>query len=145
MKRRSLALVLGAGLAWLGCAHTKTTAADSVPEPPPGASPPTDKPAARAGHGEGHAHHAEPTETGAIPVASSPEALLAPGGEKDIRDKLADGGYLKKGDESQSTQAALRQFQKAHDLPQTGIPDHATVKALGLDPNRIFKHADVNK
>ena len=145
MKRSTLALGLGLGLAWLGCGHTKTTAASNVPEPPPGASPPTDRPPASAGRGEGHAHHAEPTETGGIPVASSPEGLLAPGADRDIRDKLADGGYLKKGDESQSTEAALRKFQKAHDLPETGIPDHQTVKALGLDPNRIFKHADVNK
>ncbi len=145
MKRAVLGLGLGLGLISLGCAHTKTTAADSVAEPPPGASPPTDRPPAAAGQGQGHAHHAEPTETGGIPVASSPEGLLAPGGERDIRDKLVDGGYLKKGDESQSTQAALRAFQKAHDLPETGMPDHQTVKALGLDPNRIFKHADVDK
>jgi peptidoglycan hydrolase-like protein with peptidoglycan-binding domain len=144
--RRHLIVGLALGLAGLGCAHTKTTADTSgVSEPPPGASPPTDHPPATAGEGKHPAHHAQPTETSGIPVASSPEALLAPGGEKDIRDKLAGGGYLKTGDEEQSTQAALRKFQKEHDLPETGIPDHQTVKALGLDPNRIFKHADVNK
>ena len=147
MKRTVGRLGLGLGLLWLGCAHTKTTAND-VSEPPPGASPPADHPPTVPSEGNrsaAHAHHAQPTETGGIPVASSPEGLLAPGADRDIRDKLADGGYLRKGDESQSTEAALRQFQKKHDLPETGMPDHQTVKALGLDPNRIFKHADVNK
>jgi hypothetical protein len=141
MKRARVVVGLVLGLGWLGCAHTKTTDTSGVTEPPPGASPPIDRPPPSGGH----AHHAEPTETGGIPVASSPEGLLAPGGEQDIRDKLVDGGYLKKGDASQSTDAALRKFQKERDLPVTGIPDHQTVKALGLDPDRIFKHADVNK
>jgi hypothetical protein len=146
MRRAWFALGVGLVLAGPGCAHTKTTDQSGVSEPAPGSSPPTDHPPVSTTHeGGGHAHHAEPTETGAIPVASSPEGLLAPGGEKDIRDKLSDGGYLNKGDESQSTEAALRKFQKARDLPVTGIPDQATVKALGLDPNRVFKHADVNK
>jgi hypothetical protein len=142
MKRTWLALGLGLGLAGPGCAHTRSTDASEVPEPPKGAAPPTDHPASGSGQ---NAHHAAPTETGGIPVASSPEGLLAPGGEHDIRDKLVDGGYLKKGDETQSTEAGLRKFQKERDLPVTGVADHATVKALGLDPNRIFKHADVNK
>jgi hypothetical protein len=143
MSWRLLRVGLGLGLALgLGCAHSRTTDAINVPEPPPGASPPTDRPP--AGAGQSHAHHAQPTEASGIPVASSPEGLLAPGGEQDIRDKLVDGGYLKKGDD-RSMQAALREFQTTHDLPETGVPDHQTVQALGLDPNRIFKHADANK
>ena len=78
-------------------------------------------------------------------VASSPEGLLAPGAEAQIRDKLADGGYLEKSDKDASLESGLRKFQKARDLPQTGIPNHETIQALGLDPNRIFKHMDVGK
>jgi len=123
-------------VALLGCAHTKTTDLNEVSEPPKGSSPPTDQPpphvAGPAGSG---------AETTGIPVASSPEGLLAPGGEQQIRDKLIDGGYLQKGDTS--VEAGLRKLQKARDLPETGMPDHQTVKALGLDPDRIFRHADV--
>src|SRR4029078_11557156 len=32
-----------------------------------------------------------------IPVATRPEALLAPGADNDIRDKLAERGFLKEG------------------------------------------------
>jgi hypothetical protein len=86
-----------------------------------------------------------PAQTASIPVAASPEGLLAPGAEAQIRDKLASGGYLDKNDEDASLQTGLRKFQKARDLPQTGIPNHETVQALGLDPGLIFKHADVGK
>jgi hypothetical protein len=37
----------------------------------------------------------------------------------------------------------LRRFQRAHDLPATGIPDHQTVKDLGLDPDQIFRQGPV--
>jgi len=144
---RGICLGLALALGGLGCAHTRTTDASSVSEPPKGASPPTDRPPARA-HEDSGAGSRTASGTGsgtAIPVASSPEGLLAPGGEQHIRDKLVERGYLKKGDESQSTTAALRKFQQQRDLPETGIPDHETVKALGLDPNRIFKHADANE
>ena len=130
-------LGLALALSGLGCAHTKTTDATSVSEPPKGASPPSDRPPAKV--------HQGAETSGGIPVASSPEGLLAPGGEQEIRDKLVDGGYLKKGDDGQSTTSALRKFQKDKDLPETGIPDHQTVRALGLDPQRVFKHADVQK
>jgi len=123
--------LLGLLLASSGCAHTKTTDAGEVSEPPKGSAPPTDHPPPSAGQ-----------QPSGIPVASTPEGLLAPGGEQQIRDKLIEGGYLKKGGETPSLEAALRQAQKDHDLPATGVPDHRTVKALGLDPNRIFKHAE---
>ena len=65
----ALAVGLGLSIVGLGCAHTKTTVAANVPEPPAGASPPTDRPP--PGEGQGHAHHAEPTETSGIPVANA--------------------------------------------------------------------------
>jgi hypothetical protein len=36
---------------------------------------------------------------------------------------------------------ALREFQNARNLPATGVPDDATVRALGLDPEKIFRRA----
>ncbi len=141
----ALALLLGT----LSCGHTKTTDATSpsTPEKAEERTPPADHPD-RVSSGQavrestGAAKRDTPAETKGIPVAASPEGLLAPGGESQIRDKLSDGGYLDKKDEHASMDAGLRKFQKAHDLPETGIPDHKTVSALGLDPGRIFKHAE---
>jgi len=39
--------------------------------------------------------------------------------------------------------ALLPKLQKAHDLPAMGMPDHATVKALGLNPDDIFRQGPV--
>jgi len=84
-----------------------------------------------------------PEEKGALPLTSSPAGLLQAGAAKNIQDRLVKGGQLP--DDKQSgeldgpTRAALMVFQKAHDLPATGIPDDATVRKLGLDPNAIFR------
>jgi hypothetical protein len=141
-------LALGVLAGALGCGHTKTTDATSpsAPEKAEERTPPADHPDRVPGASSSRA--AKPSEssaeTSAIPVAASPEGLLAPGAEDQIRDKLADGGYLEKGDKQGSLDAGLRKFQKAKDMPVTGIPDHRTIQALGLDPGRIFKHADVS-
>lgn len=138
----ALALLLGG----LGCGHTKTTDATSPsgPEKAEERTPPADHPDRVAGHsgGGGAKRNESPAETKGIPVAANPEGLLAPGAEAQIRDKLAGGGYLDKSDQHASLDAGLRKFQQAHDLPETGIADHQTVKAMGLDPGRIFKHAE---
>ena len=143
LRAAALALLLGT----LGCGHAKTTDATSpsAPEKAEERTPPADHPdRVSGGHasGEGAAKRDNPAETKGIPVASSPAGLLAPGAESQIRDKLSDAGYLDKKDEHTSLDAGLRKFQKAHDLPETGIPDHKTVSALGLDPGRVFKHAE---
>lgn len=141
------AIALGALAGALGCGHTKTTDATSpsAPEKVEERTPPADHPdrVPGASSGGAAAKRDNPAETKGIPVAASPEGLLAPGAEDQIRGKLADGGYLDRKDGS--VDAGLRKFQKAKDLPETGIPDHQTIKALGLDPGRIFKHADVGK
>ena len=144
--RLSHALALGLLAGALGCGHTKTTDATSTsgPEKAEERTPPADHPDRVPGASSGSKHE-NPAETSGIPVPASPEGLLAPGAEDQIRDKLADGGYLDKGDKPGSLDAGLRKFQKAKDMPVTGIPDHRTIQALGLDPGRIFKHADVNK
>jgi hypothetical protein len=132
---RPVVVAMG-GLFLLGaaCGHTKSTEATSPPEAEQKAK--ERKPASS---------QPGPQEngTGGIPVASTPEALLVPGADKQIRDKLVAAGFLREG-EGHSMEAALRRFQKAHDLPETGIADHQTVQSLGLDPNHIFKHAEAS-
>jgi len=86
------------------------------------------------------AGEAERTEQG-VPLATSPAGLLKPGAEKKIQEKLASDGLLKsdkRGELDEPTRAALRRFQDAHDLPATGLPDHETMRRLGLDPDDLF-------
>jgi peptidoglycan hydrolase-like protein with peptidoglycan-binding domain len=73
---------------------------------------------------------------------SSPASLLAPGAARDIQEKLAKTGDLESepsGELDGPTRAALARFQRAHDLPATGLPDGATVEKLGLKPADVFK------
>jgi peptidoglycan hydrolase-like protein with peptidoglycan-binding domain len=73
---------------------------------------------------------------------SSPGALLAPGGARAIQGKLAKSGDLDSepsGELDGPTRAALTRFQRAHDLPATGLPDDATVSKLGLKPDDVFR------
>ena len=46
-----------------------------------------------------------------------------------------------KEDANASAEAVLRRFQTAHDLPVTGVPDHETVRMLGLNPDDLFREA----
>jgi len=121
------------GLAWIGCGHARTTdAGDGVP-----AKPQTSETRAETGGAgaEAHAPHAKPSE---VPVASSPAGLLKPGAEEKIRDKLSARGF------GGSLRTGLKRFQAAHDLPATGAPDAGTVRALGLEPDDIFRKAETN-
>jgi peptidoglycan hydrolase-like protein with peptidoglycan-binding domain len=73
---------------------------------------------------------------------SSPTALLKPGGANAIQDKLAGKGELNgapTGKLDGPTRAALARFQRANDLPATGLPDDATVQKLGLKPEDVFR------
>jgi putative peptidoglycan binding protein len=139
-RARVAALLLALAGGGLACAHAKTTEAEqpqSAQKSPPAAE---DHSAKRAA--------AEPASKSptAIPVVGAPEGLLEPGAEPKIRDKLAAGGFLGQGgdDHDASLREGLRRFQRAHDLPATGTPDHETVKKLGLDPNQIFRHAQAH-
>jgi hypothetical protein len=120
----------------LGCGHTHTTEKPASEKPADdegeNKTPPSDK------HESHKAPSAHPAKT---PVVESPEALLAPGGEDEIREKLVAGGYLAD-PHAKSLEGGLRKFQSAKDLPVTGIPDHETVRRLGLDPNKIFRRAE---
>jgi len=116
-------------LAWLplGCGHTKTTE-----KPTGGESAP---PGAHEGESNLTPH---PSKT---PVVENPNDLLVPGAEDEIRTKLVAGGYLEDS-RSKSLAGGLRKFQSDKDLPITGVPDHETVRRLGLDPNKIFRRAE---
>ena len=119
-------------LAMLGCAHAKTTDAT---EPKAVEKPPATERAPRR-------LRAPPTaeQQKTVPVAATPEGLLTPGADQKIHDKLSASGFLREATHD-STGAALRRFQAAHDLPATGVPDHETVRRLGLNPDDLFRKA----
>jgi hypothetical protein len=129
---RALGLVAGLGLAVFGagaCGHTHAVDQGASAESGANQTPP---------HDEKQTSH--PRGGGApAPVATSAEGLLAPGGADQIRQKLKADGSLTEG---ASLETGLRRFQAAHDLPQTGMPDHETVAKMGLDPDKIFRKTD---
>jgi hypothetical protein len=71
-----------------------------------------------------------------VPVATSAEGLFAPGAEGKVRAKL---GLPPSGP---GLRDALVRFQRGRDLPATGVLDHATAKALGLNPGDVFERAE---
>ncbi len=126
-------LAIGAtALALFACTHAKTTDAQRPGEPAAEhatvkAAPDSGRTASAGG------------KLNATPVAALPEGLLKPGAAQKIRDKLSEGGLIRDG--KTSTEAALRRFQGSHDLPTTGIPDHETIRKLGLNPDDVFRKA----
>jgi Putative peptidoglycan binding domain len=124
--------LIGVVLAASACAHTHAVEPAPTPEPAAQHHP------SQKERGAGKAKREEPKGDNAVPVATSADALLAPGGVDQIREKLKAQGFLEDG---ASLETGLRTFQEKHDLPATGVPDHATVSKLGLDPERIFRQA----
>jgi hypothetical protein len=117
-------------LAALGCAHAKTT---------DGESKPTEATSTGANGGEPHDRASElPRKPGHPPVSTHAEDLLKPGAEDKIRRKLVAGHYLSGGADTPIA-GGLRKFQEEKNLPATGIPDHETIRRLGLDPADIFR------
>jgi hypothetical protein len=121
MARARTRNVLGAALLGLalGCSHTHTTDAQQAEQELPKAKAP-----------DTSAHHA-------VPIATAPEGLLKSGAEDEIRDKLVAGGFMERHDGS--VHGGLLRFQRAHDLPATGDPDAATLRKLGLDPDKLLR------
>ena len=130
MKAWLVALV--ALLALASCGHAKTTDADKpkAPESPPAAADAAPRRTRPASH----------QDSKEVPLATAPESLLKPGAEEKIRDRLTAGGFMNDPGDA-SMRAALRRFQKAKDLPATGVPNHETVSKLGLDPDALFRKA----
>ena len=134
-----------------GCAHTKTTderhqqgsrEEEATRRPKPRAA------AGEAARGERHAQSAPRATATPFPWPPRPGRLLVPGAER--QDSRAPGSRaaFSAGDAKSSDAAmreGLRRFQRAKDLPATGMPDHETVKRLGLDPDQIFRQADPSK
>jgi peptidoglycan hydrolase-like protein with peptidoglycan-binding domain len=137
---RALLVALALGAA---CAHAKTTDQGSEKQAEETEKAGQKEAQPRAGGKQGSTLH--PGNPDAVPVATAPDALLAPGAEREIRERLISGGFLAAdADKSNgATRAAIRKFQKAQDLPATGVPDAETVKRLGLDPDKTFRRGTV--
>jgi hypothetical protein len=101
-------------LAFVGCAHAKTT---EPAQPEAAEKPSSAERAPRTGKLRVAPTGEQPKTT---PLAQTPEGLLMPGAEQKIRDKLSAGGFMKE-DANASTGAALRRFQAAHDRPASPI------------------------
>ena len=127
MNRARLA---AAALLWTSCIHAR-----QVGEPEQKKEQAREEPAL--------AGRRLPAKAGRPPIAPSPEALLAPGGAKQIQSALTRKGLLAQGHETgkldERTSAALRKFQERQGLAATGAPDHETLRQLGLDPKRVFR------
>jgi peptidoglycan hydrolase-like protein with peptidoglycan-binding domain len=87
---------------------------------------------------------ARPVKPGHPPLAAAPDDLFVPGAVERIQQALAERGYLalqavQPGRLDRLTGAAVRQFQSDQGLARTGIPDHETVRRLGLDPDALFR------
>ena len=138
---RRLAKILAVALvAAGGCAHTKTTDQGREEKTAPPTEAAKEKPRAK--------HEPARVESGhedGVPLATNAGGLMAPGAEQKIRDQLVAHGFMKDDAKGSGTAISegLRRCQTAHDLPATGMPDHATIKALGLDPDEIFRQAPV--
>jgi len=133
---RHLARIVLVALSFtIACAHTKTTDDGSAKQDRKSEAK-AEKP---------RAADPRPHETGGVPLATAPAGLLAPGADEKIHDRLVAEGFLD--DDAKRSEAAtsegLRRFQRAHDLPETGIPDDKTVKDLGLDPGEVFRRGTV--
>jgi hypothetical protein len=116
-----------ATLASAGCSHTKTVSATSAASPPAASTAGTRRP---------------PTSAAGTPLPRSPQQALQPGQLGQIQRQLASRGLLgqhEQGQLDEPTRKALKQVQREHGLPETGVPDHETVSKLGLDPERVFE------
>jgi peptidoglycan hydrolase-like protein with peptidoglycan-binding domain len=135
------ASLLGSGV--LGCGHTHTASDTGAAPAAKKEDPPAkDKGPTRADHPTVVTLKSD-ARAGAPPLATSPVGLLKPEAVEAIQGKLASRGDLAKDDRSgkldDPTRKALRAFQRANNLPATGMPDDLTVKKLGLDPGEVFR------
>jgi peptidoglycan hydrolase-like protein with peptidoglycan-binding domain len=75
-------------------------------------------------------------------LAPAPAGLMIPGAVEQIQAALEHRGLLageKRGELDEKTAEAIRQFQGQMHLAKTGVPDHETVRQLGLDVDQIYK------
>lgn len=138
----------------LGCGHTErvrapepeTTPQDEAPAPGPGSEgePAEESPATSPGQSDQSQLPSEPR----VPLAASPGALMQAEAIEALQKSLKSAGFLEgslSGRLDAETEQALRAYQRAHDLPATGLPDRATAESLGLDPDDLFKSAPTDE
>lgn len=81
-----------------------------------------------------------------IPVAASAAGLLKPGAAEKIEERLIARGLLepakRSGQLGGAASTALRRFQRDAKIAETGVPDHETVRRLGLSPDDVFRAAE---
>jgi peptidoglycan hydrolase-like protein with peptidoglycan-binding domain len=139
----------------VACGHTRTVgdnapAGDTPATAATNATPPADakRAAPRTSKKDGDKNPGVVVDgdEGALPLATSPAGLLKPNAIESIQEKLASGGRLSKDHETgkldQPTRNALRDFQRANNLPATGMPDDVTIQKLGLGTKDIFRAAE---
>jgi hypothetical protein len=151
MTKLQIALLGGALLG--ACSHTETIPEPRKEEPhkqearkeePRKQEPRKEEPraeTARTGPTNPETGEAPKKATGDTPVARNPATLIVPGQVKRIQGKLRDRGLLAaapSGTLDGATRSALKRLQHDEDLPETGLPDHETVRKLGLDPDEVF-------
>src|SRR5262245_49612601 len=96
------------------CAHTKSTDSGEAKN----AEKRESKRAKTGEPGTGKNAELHPGHPEKVPVATAPEALLAPGADDEIREKLVARGVLTSDD---TTREGIRRFQHTEDLPVTGM------------------------
>lgn len=156
--RHAMKRVTFGGLALLAtgiiaCGHTTTvagpdetkakSAGDHATPPHDRAAPARHRPTEVAGARDGDRASDGASKDGGLPLTTSPAALLKPGALKTIQERLAKDGGLPSDDVTGAPNAATRdavaRFQRRQDLPATGVPDDATLRKLGLNPDDVFK------
>jgi peptidoglycan hydrolase-like protein with peptidoglycan-binding domain len=112
----------------LGCAHAKQieTPAEAKPAPAP-------QPVAE--------HHVAAPPPGHPALSDSPSGTFEPGAVREIQRALRNKGFSapETGRLDEATQRQVARYQKQQDLPDTGYPDDATLKKLGLDPGKLHR------
>lgn len=139
----------------LGCGHTErvkapertTTSSKEAPEPGREGGRTEESKASSPEQGE----RSQPPSEPRVPLAASPGALMQKEAVMALQKSLKSAGFLEGPEQSLSgrldakTEQALRAYQRAHDLPATGLPDRATAASLGLDPEQLFKSAPTDE
>lgn len=137
----TLTLALCLGAADFGCGHTHTASDTGAKTAAP--EPAADKPAARHRDISAEAPGKTIRSENGPPLATSPAGLLRPEAVKKLQEKLVSHGQLAEADQSGKldgpTHKALREFQRANNMPATGMPDDLTIQKLGLKPAELTR------